>query len=168
MAFYVRAIKETAHWDKKYAMEIENLPFDAISNMRSSGNTLSLWKIESIDELDKVAYAFALTQFNTKKPSFIMVAIHESEIRKFAEISKEPTPSIMPYEICNEKHYDLLGLTLRHTKPLAQALCNALCDERNTFDFQFDDEKIKLREFVDVNIGVENLQNGELKKSLSK
>ena len=60
--------------------DINTLPADAISDLRTMGNTLSFWRIESLGELDKGALALAASSKSDKIETISLIWIDEDEI----------------------------------------------------------------------------------------
>lgn len=85
-----------------------NLSSDAITScLRTSRNTLSVWKIESEDELDEAALALAS---NFQKLEAVDTVILDGDYLERVTIEQEQTDGITPITDLVENHFDLKNL----------------------------------------------------------
>lgn len=113
MAYYVRKIAR-AKWallEQDAENIIENYKADTIANdMKTQGNTLSLWRVESMDkkDIDPVIVINSLLGDTISKIDLIFIP--EDMIRDFALKQKDGNTVVSKY--CN-LHYDIVSLTVK-------------------------------------------------------
>lgn len=113
MAYYVRKIAR-AKWallEQDAENIIENYKADTIANdMKTQGNTLSLWRVESMDkkDIDPVIVINSLLGDTISKIDLIFIP--EDMIRDFALKQKDGNTVVS--KDCN-LHYDIVSLTVK-------------------------------------------------------
>lgn len=142
MAYYVRKIAR-AKWallEQDAENIIENYKADTIANdMKTQGNTLSLWRVESMDkkDIDPVIVINSLLGDTISKIDLIFIP--EDMIRDFALKQKDGNTVVSKY--CN-LHYDIVslrflynGIIIKHqkTEPTYTKTSLFLCEKRRFF-----------------------------------
>ena len=80
MAYWVRKITRSKWPDE--LISINTIPADVItSELRTQKNTLSFWRIETLDDLEKAALALAASSKSTKIETIDIVYIPEDEFQ---------------------------------------------------------------------------------------
>lgn len=80
MGYYVRKISRPKWPDEP--CNINALKSDAIADIRTQGNDLSVWKIDNLDQLDDAALALAGSSKTEKVETITVVWIDEKEVNK--------------------------------------------------------------------------------------
>ncbi len=123
MSYYVRKIAR-AKWPET-ACDINSLPADAISDLRTTGNTLSVWRIDSLSDLDKAALALAASSKSDKIETISLIWIDEEEIlhNSFATENSEGDTIV---EDLSSLHRDFVGLTYASLGSLSSLIIKSL------------------------------------------
>ena len=126
MAFLVRKISPSK-WD----VDVEGpINADAITNcLRTSGNTLSFWKVESEVEIADAVLALAASNDNLDKMDVVVVP--ESAFTA-NNISIQSTPGRTACVDLAETHRDLSNLTFHHLGIVADLLAEKIRNGQTT------------------------------------
>lgn len=113
MAYYVRKIAR-AKWsllDQSSENNIENYKADAIANdMRTQGNTLSLWRVESLDEKDTEPVVVINSLLGDTFSKIDLIFIPEDMMSEFALENTDGNTVVSNY---SNLHYDVISLTVK-------------------------------------------------------
>ncbi len=107
MSLVVRKI-DYGKWIQRRILEGERPSADAITNcMKTSSNTLSLWAINGISEIDEAVLAIS-SQFNSLDTIDILTI--ELSLIKSRGLSVKECAGLTPYERFVERHLDVVDL----------------------------------------------------------
>lgn len=123
MSYYVRKIAR-AKWPDNVS-DINTLPADAISDLRTMGNTLSFWRIESLGELDKAALALAASSKSDKIETISLIWIDEDEIIRDG-LATDNSEGDTIVEDLSSLHRDCTGLTYASLGSLSSLIVKSL------------------------------------------
>jgi len=102
----------------------ESIIADALLGLKSSSNTLSLWRCDgSVASLERVALAFAA---GMKTLSRLEVAVVPERELHVQGLKIKATPGSTPVAVMRDHHRDLVGLTLRDLGLFARILAGAV------------------------------------------
>lgn len=111
MAYWVRKVTRSK-WPEE-VLPVESMPADVISSeLRTQKNTLSFWRIETLDELEKAALALSVSSKSTSIETIDMVYISEEEITN-SQIAVECSPGDTVIPDLAGLHRDLCALNYR-------------------------------------------------------
>ena len=98
-----------AKWQPEKIIAGGKVPADAITiDSKTQSNTLSLWKIDSRDELDDGVLAILLAQ---EKIETLDVILMEFDKVEKSDLVLKPTDGRTPYISYRENHMDLVDMT---------------------------------------------------------
>lgn len=127
MAYLVRKISR-AKWPEAKCPK-EDIFGDAISDIRTYGNTLSTWEIESLDDLDVAALALAASSKTEKIENVCVVWISESDIMDNSILIDDSKPGDTVISDLSRKHRDLYGMTYKTIGTVAQIINMQILDD---------------------------------------
>lgn len=120
MAYLVRKITRSK-WPEEI-IPVEEMPADVItSDLRTSQNTLSFWRIEKIEDLEIAALALAASSKSTSIEKIAIVYIPEEEILA-ASIAVENSLGDTVVPDLAALHRDLSSLTLGSLKKVSELI----------------------------------------------
>lgn len=129
MAFLVRKIAR-AKWPEDKC-DIMDLYGDAISDLRTTENTLSLWRIESEDDLPTAALALSASSKSDSIETISLVWISEDLIReKLIPIDEHSPGDTVVSDLVN-LHRDLYGITYKSLGDIADILMSELIEKNH-------------------------------------
>lgn len=123
MSYYVRKISR-AKWPDNNC-DINVLPADAISDLRTTGNSLSFWRIDSLCDLDKAALALAASSKSDRIENISLIWIDEEEIIRDG-LSTESSAGDTIVEDLASLHRDCVGLTYASLGSLSSMIVKSL------------------------------------------
>lgn len=128
MAFLVRKIAR-AKWPEELC-EIDSLEGDAIADLRTTKNTLSLWYIDEEKDLEIAALALAASSKSEKIDSFSVVWIPIDKLleRGFSIVSTEGDTIVKDL---TDKHRDLNCITYGKLGDTADLILHELICEKH-------------------------------------
>ena len=129
MAFLVRKIAR-AKWPED-TCDILDLCGDAISDLRTTGNTLSLWRIESEDDLPTAALALSASSKSDKIETISLVWISEDLLREKLIPIDEHSPGDTIVSDLVGLHRDLYGITYQSLGDIASILMSELIEQKH-------------------------------------
>lgn len=129
MAFLVRKIAR-AKWPEDKC-DIMDLYGDAISDLRTTGNTLSVWRIESEDDLPTAALALSASSKSDKIETISLVWISEDLLREKLVPIDEHSPGDTIISDLVGLHRDLYGITYKSLGDIATILMSELIDQKH-------------------------------------
>lgn len=128
MAFLVRKIAR-AKWPEEKC-ELSFLDGDAISDLRTTDNTLSLWYIDSEEELETAALALSASSKSEKIDSFTVVWVPLEEIQaKGLSVVKSDGDTVVADLV--KMHRDLNEITYGKLGSTAEVIMDALITEKH-------------------------------------
>ena len=150
MGYYVRKISRSKWPDKP--CDIKLLKSDAIADIRTQGNDLSVWKIDDLSQLDHAALALACSSKTEKIESITLVWIDEDEIIRYGidVDATQPGDTIIPDLAVGHRNFS--NLTYGKLGDISNLIMKEIgtdCCKRYTrstlrdfFKSAFDDHKI--------------------------
>lgn len=165
MAFLVRKIAR-AKWTD-LTCETKDIPGDTISDLRTSSNTLSVWQIGSIEELDIAALALAASSKTSSIEKLHIVWISEDDLVNagFSIANNSLGDTIIP-DISNT-HRDLSNITYHSLGQLSEIMTSAIqCDNSKNYT-KNDIKSILSQAYVDGRIA-ETKCNEKLLREIQK
>ncbi len=115
---------DRANWEEHIIHQETDTPGDAITHcIKTKGNTLSLWQIESIDKLEEAA--LAIIGCHDRPEPFDVVAINYTDIadKGLTSISNEGTTRVSDL---NNTHLDIIDITYQKLGTLASLIYDSL------------------------------------------
>lgn len=129
----IRLITNINKWDESKVVHRPNAYIcgDAISDLRTTDNKLSVWKADSQEDIDDAIVALALNRDSVSKVSYFF--LQEEELAKSEiEISDEEAGKALGLkESILNKHRDLIELDYWHIGFLAEYMMRLAKDENN-------------------------------------
>lgn len=127
MAYLVRKVSR-AKWPDDMCNPSE-IPGDAISELRTTKNTLSLWRIEDESDLKSAALALAASSSTSKIEQVSVVWIPEELFAKNGIQLDDSSPGdTVVFDLANT-HRDLCNVTYSTLGDVAQIIMNAIVKE---------------------------------------
>ena len=123
MAYWVRKISR-GKWPEKI-IPVDDMPADIISkDLRTEKNTLSFWRIENLDDLERAALALAASSKSTSIETIEVVYIPEEDIysASFEVDDNSPGDTIVPD--LAKMHRDLCALNFRKLGMISSLINN--------------------------------------------
>lgn len=163
MSFLVRMI-QLNNWidDNGSILPIDDVKADGITkDLKSDDNTMSLWEINSLDELREVA-ASLLTSRDSVHDLFIVAIPKDKLVGKIKFENNNCAETA--YKKFKDRHYDLLDMNLGKIRILSELILESLKDDSNIYDFVFLDNK----DFLNQLIASGEIVEEELKKKVKK
>lgn len=115
---------DRANWEEHLVHQETDTPGDAITRcIRTEGNTLSLWQIESIDKLEEAA--LAIIGCHKHPETFDVVAINYTDLvdKGLTFISNEGTTRVNDL---NNTHLEIIDITYQKLGILASLIYDSL------------------------------------------
>lgn len=108
MEYYIRMIGKKGQWEEDKGKEIGEIRSDIVTNcLRTSGNTLSLWKIDSTEETEEALIALSSNRDRLQKLDYILIP---AEVINNSGLVLKKSEGKSPYLNFNDKHYDITSL----------------------------------------------------------
>ena len=124
----------------------KNVHADGITkDLKSDGDTISLWEIDDLNELNDVAISL-LTSRNSPQNLYV-VAIPKKVISEKLELENNNNAETA-YKKFESKHYDLLEMNLEKLEALSELILSQLQDVNNTYDLVFSQEKERIKQLI--------------------
>lgn len=163
MCFYVRKITRSKWTPNENITDVSELSADAITNcLRTTGNSLSIWKIDSIDELKDAVLAIASQQ--DRLDTIDIVIIDKDKIDE-KNLSLTKSSGITIYKDFINRHYDICNLTHSSLGKVALIIveyCKKNSDNVNVQRFN----KTNLKEIIKEGIANHKILITELKEKI--
>ncbi|MEG2001072.1 MAG: hypothetical protein RR053_06760 [Evtepia sp.] len=129
MAFLVRKISQ-AKWPSA-TCELKEIPGDAISDLRTTANTLSVWEIDSTDDLDAAALALATSSKIEKIEAVNLVWFSEESLLTNSFVIDNQVPGDTVISDLSKMHKDIVGMTYDFLGLLSVIIVNAIHREQH-------------------------------------
>lgn len=114
MKYFIRKINSAKfpRPDKDVDLSIEDFQADAVADIKTNCNTLSIWEIESLEEkaVDEAIFALVTNRIQHSIDKIDFVVISEEELRKH-ELNCLETDGDTLVEDLKSKHRDIVELT---------------------------------------------------------
>ena len=144
---------------------VNSVSSDGITrDLKSDGNTISLWEIKSLEELKEVAVSL-LTSKNQPQNLFI-VAIPKGSVEECLELENNNAAETA-FKKFKNRHYDLLDMNLEKLKTFAEIILRAMQNENNVYDFIYINGKDFIKELINSGEIVFDELKGKLKKEFN-
>ena len=126
MAFYVRKISR-AKWPDQ-PCDIKELRSDAVSDIRTQNDSLSVWKIDNIDELDEAVLALAGSSKSECIETVSVIWIEDSELKglNISIDDSEPGDTIVLAKEMD--HRNLVKLTYHKMGDISKVIMKEIAD----------------------------------------
>ncbi|MCM1030287.1 MAG: hypothetical protein NC410_02420 [Oscillibacter sp.] len=164
----IRLISNISKWDGSTLINRKDPSIcgDAISDLRTSRNRLSVWKADSQDDIDDAIVALALNRDNVSKINYLI--LKEEELAKLEiEIADDhPGEAAGLNETLLKKHRDLIEIDYIRLGWLAQYMIDLAKVEHNQKVVSKADVKKLLEKYKDEQKIQPELVNGKLKENL--
>ena len=145
MSYLIRKVENIAEWSNKSDDE-QDLPADTLTHeLKTTSNTLSLWEISDLTQLDDIAIAIATTRDEIK--DFFLVYFEKDEIEKNFDLINQKNEST-PFEDYQDKHYDIQNLKVKDLCGFAKKILQVV-EQGKVFDFLVEEEKDHIKDLVD-------------------
>lgn len=129
MAYLVRKIAR-AKWPEEIC-SVSDLCGDAISDLKTTANTLSLWRIETEDDLPTAALALSASSKSNSIEGLSLVWIPEEKIRERLISIDENSPGDTIVADLMPLHRDLCSITYSSLGGFADLILNELIQEKH-------------------------------------
>ena len=124
MAFYIRKISPVKWPQKGVDTAVEDIRADAITgDIRTTEDTISLWRIDSLEELDQAV--LALASGGDKAVTYNVLTIPEENLQKYGFTLKE-TDGNTPVESLVQTHRDVVGVNYGSLGRFAQLIMDSI------------------------------------------
>lgn len=168
MSLLVRKI-EKAKWNQKHVLDGEIPSADAITNcMKTRGNTLSVWRIESQAELDDVVVAIVS---GGQHLDTIDVVLIPEELALNNKVEVIPSDGCTPYTLFVERHRDFAELDYSSLGIVSDMIIGALRDEKCFRYTKGRLKKLLLQAVKDSKVDIESLDaklGNKIKEAIAK
>lgn len=167
MAFLVRSINR-AKWNKNNKPTLNEVAADAITNcMETRLNTLSVWEINDMDELEDAVVAIASNSDSAEKMHFIWI---EEKTLHDNGILLEQKDGITGLANFSQRHFDMEKLDYGKLGILATHTINAIFGNGEYYKFFLRSEITRLfaKYYDDGKLNVEQCNNSAIKKIIAK
>lgn len=124
---FIRKIS-LAKWTSSLESDVDSYSADAITGcLRTSENTLSLWKCESDEEVAQSTLALLASQTRIDKLDLIVIDRDEVERRNLALVD---SPGETAAKVYADKHVDVFGLNIDSLKLFAELVKEEVANKR--------------------------------------
>lgn len=127
MAFLVRKISR-GKWPNE-PVQKEEIEADAISDIRTTKNTLSLWRVESEAEIESAVLALSASSKSEQIETIDIVWIPESVFDNYGIEISEETPGDTVVEDLANNHRDLIHITYKTLGDIAEIITKEILDQ---------------------------------------
>ena len=127
MAYLVRKISR-AKWPDQVC-NIEELNGDAISDLRTTANTLSLWRVEDLDAIDEAALALAASSKSEHIETLHVVWFCEDDVLKQGFILADDSPGDTIISSMVNDHRDLCELNYKSLGKFSEMIMQGVAEK---------------------------------------
>lgn len=163
MGILVRMI-EKQKWEKVNLMELgyNKTPADTItSDLKTSSNTLSLWLIDSINDLVKGVLALAVVRNKITRLDVMIFEEHEL-VQNGLLFKCTPENGHCPVEEFNRNHFDIINMDYEKLGKLSDLIIANLSNEKKCLRF----DKAQISNILYDGFINQVFSSGELNESL--
>lgn len=155
-------ISKRAKWEQDKDREIKDTSADIITNcLKTSDETLSLWRIDDEADIDKAIIALSSNREKVSRLDYII--IKDEYIEKYKlELSKSNGKS--PYTEFNDNHFDIINVKYGVLGTVSEMIFEIINEDSGIVRIPEREIKRKLNEAKELNI----LNLNSMKKSLLK
>lgn len=169
MAYLVRKVG-ISHWpdgENCFFSCRDNLPADAISELNTQDNALSVWKIDDESEVEKIGLSFIST-LSKRQGKIRLVILPFSDIEQNFDLQNSPEDGLTAIPSAKQYHYNIKSLTYSKLGEIAEliAIATSNCEKQCVFSFRIKDMLEKLRELYKVGQLDPTLLGDYIKKEL--
>ena len=119
-----------AKWYSKEYLQEDDIGADAITSLRTSGDTLSMWRCNADKEtIQEVALALVSNGDNFDTINIVFIPCVEIEC---LDIEMQNTPGVTPHKSISDRHVDLVHLNIARLTYISQALAPRIRSENNS------------------------------------
>jgi len=140
MAFLVRKIN-VENWPDgviRLNTNIDDLPADSItSDLKTTNNDLSFWKIENLTEVDKVGMAI-ISSFDKTPRTLFLVALSYEDIASNFTIKNTPRHGKTAIIEMKQFHYDVRNLNYKLLGELSNLIASATANPQHLYVIPID------------------------------
>lgn len=127
---YFRMIGKKAQWIQYYNLNLESVCSDIVTNcLRTTDNTLSLWKVSSEEEIEKAVIALSSRRDNVQKFDYILIP--EDIMDEIGLILKD-SDGKSPLKSFNDKHCDIIELNYSKMGIVVKLIQDLLKNDENS------------------------------------
>ena len=154
MAFLVRKISRSKWPDDK--CDVLDLYGDAIADLKTTGNTLSLWRIETEEDLPQAVLALSASSKSDSIETLSLVWVSEDLVcEKRIPIDEEKPGDTIVSDLAG-LHRDLYGITYKSLGDVATILMSEMIDNNRYKRYTRSEVKVALAQaYVDKRISEE-------------
>lgn len=165
MSFLVRKISK-AKWPDSSDISVDDFPADSIADLRTTGNTLSFWEIDSYKKIDDVVLALAVATNIVKIEKMDLVLIPKDKLEGNFIISCEAGKTAA-FNLA-DAHRNLCNLTYKSLGYLAGIIGKGIRNEKTCIFFSKKNVKNIVFKALEDNQIDEAKCSDELKNELTK
>lgn len=125
---FARSIKRSRWEDPSDKLDCDGVPADRITDLKTTDNTLSLWKAGSKEAFDLTAAIIAIAGTRDRLDPLELAWVEEDQIKK-EELPTAATLGRTPAETHRALHVDLVRLDHQRLAAFASILSSALAKE---------------------------------------
>lgn len=129
MAFFVRKISRNK-WPSNMC-DINDLSADAISDLRTTNNTLSIWRVDSEDELEHAILALAASSKVSRIENMSIVWIDEKELEKYGIKISDKEPGDTVVDDLKRTHRDICDVTYKSLGDIARIILSEINEKEH-------------------------------------
>lgn len=122
MPQYLRSIRQ-GRWalPQWLTEQCKEVPADALNDLSTTGNKLSVYRADSQNDIDRITIALAATRDNLQNVDYAVF-----DDAEFQRIGIQITPSLgkTPASLVNDLHHDIVKLTAQQIAALATIIAN--------------------------------------------
>lgn len=149
MAYLVRKVG-ISHWpdgENRLFTCKDALPADAIGDLGTKNNELSVWKIEDEPEVESIGLSFIST-LNQGQGSIRLVILPFNEIEQNFDLQNSPEDGLTAIPSVRANHYNIVNLTYGKLGEFAEivAVATSNREKRYVYTFKIKEQLKKLRE----------------------
>jgi len=163
---YLRMITKKAKWEQSLSMEIDALSSDLITGcLRTQGETLSLWRLESYEMVNEAIVALASNRELIQHLDYMIIP--ENKLSDYG-FDIEFNCGHTPYEEFNKNHYDIIKLNYEKLGNVSQMILELNKSDSNKIVRVYqDDVKLLLKKAINEGKINEDKLKPKLKEALA-
>ena len=126
MPQYLRSIRQ-GRWRAPSWLRCGEVQADALGDLATVDNQLSVYRVESQQDINRITIALAATRDNLQNVDYAV--FDDAEFENIG-IQISQSPGKTPDQVVNELHHDISNLTARQTAALAAIIARGKIERR--------------------------------------
>ena len=128
MAYLVRTIVSNFWDEQKGEIPLDEIPANAIGDLKTKGNKLSLWRVDNLRELDRLG-ASIYSGYDSGTGKIMLVLLSFDEISQSFNLEHSPEDGKTAIIGLEEYHYNISNLNYKKLGELALLIRQAICKD---------------------------------------